>query len=96
MSKPNCYYCHWKKDLNGSAHINCSHPLLPNESTDNNQFVVIMSALMSARHIPFSLSGNNPIGAVGDQHGIKNGWFNFPYNFDPIWLLECKGYREKK
>ena len=33
---------------------------------------------------------------TGDEHGIKNGWFNFPWNFDPIWLENCDGYEEKK
>ena len=24
----------------------------------------------------------------GRLHGIKNGWYNFPFNFDPIWMEE--------
>lgn len=32
---------------------------------------------------------------VGSDHGIKNGWFDFPYYFDPIWLEECISYRPK-
>lgn len=33
----------------------------------------------------------------GNPHGIKNGWFNYPYNYDPIWKLgECRNYRPKK
>lgn len=31
-----------------------------------------------------------------DPHGMKMGWFLFPYNFDPIWLLSCTGYEEIK
>lgn len=26
--------------------------------------------------------------------GIRNGWFNFPSNFDPVWLKNCDGYEE--
>jgi hypothetical protein len=33
---------------------------------------------------------------VGSMHGIKNGWFFYPVNFDPIWLEECDGYEEKE
>lgn len=29
---------------------------------------------------------------TGDPHGILNGWFDWPYNFDPVWLDECTGY----
>lgn len=28
----------------------------------------------------------------GDTHGVKSGWFMYPYNFDPIWLMECNSY----
>jgi len=27
-----------------------------------------------------------------DPHGVKNGWFNFPWNFDPVWLENCDGF----
>ena len=27
----------------------------------------------------------------GDPHGIKNGWWRFPFNFDPTWMIgECE------
>ena len=32
--------------------------------------------------------------AIGDEHGIKNGWFYYPFNFDPIWLKYCDGYEK--
>jgi hypothetical protein len=29
----------------------------------------------------------------GNQHGIDNGWFSYPFDFDPIWILnECRHY----
>ena len=31
----------------------------------------------------------------GDLTGIKRGWFNHPWNFDPIWLEECNGFEKK-
>jgi len=37
----------------------------------------------------------NPLAyAIGDEHGIKNGWFLHPYNFDPIWLCYCDGFEK--
>jgi hypothetical protein len=30
--------------------------------------------------------------AKGEEYGIRMGWFMWPLNFDPIWLLECDGY----
>ena len=32
----------------------------------------------------------------GDKHGEKNGWFQYPINFDPIWLNYCDGFKEKE
>lgn len=37
---------------------------------------------------------NEKASVVGAPHGIKNGWFFWPYNFDPVWLLECDGFDE--
>lgn len=32
----------------------------------------------------------------GTEHAIKNGWWDFPYDFDPVWMTEdCKEYKEK-
>ena len=31
----------------------------------------------------------------GNEHGIKEGWFMWPFNFDPIWLENCDGFKEK-
>ena len=28
----------------------------------------------------------------GSDCGIHNGWFIWPYSFDPVWLLECNGF----
>jgi hypothetical protein len=30
-----------------------------------------------------------------DPHGIKNGWANWPMDFDPVWVTDCKFYVEK-
>jgi len=32
----------------------------------------------------------------GNSHGIKNGWFAWPFNFDPTWLEECDGFKGDK
>lgn len=28
----------------------------------------------------------------GDALGIRRGWFLWPLNFDPVWMLECDGF----
>ncbi len=32
----------------------------------------------------------------GDEHGIRKGWFAYPYNFDPVWKKSlCKKFVSK-
>lgn len=29
----------------------------------------------------------------GDVHGVKNGWFHYPFNFDPVWKkVSCRNF----
>lgn len=32
----------------------------------------------------------------GNEHGIRSGWFCWPFNFDPVWLKECDGFESKE
>lgn len=46
---------------------------------------------------PFSDPMNNGnLNIVGSPHGIEHGWFMWPFNFDPTWLLNCNGFEEKQ
>ncbi|QDV34962.1 hypothetical protein [Tautonia plasticadhaerens] len=39
----------------------------------------------------------NPAAAVtGDPHGIRKGWFAWPFNYDPLWLKSCDGFTPKQ
>lgn len=29
------------------------------------------------------------------EHGVKNGWCFWPFNFDPIWINSCNFYERK-
>ena len=31
----------------------------------------------------------------GNEYGRKNGWFMWPWNFDPTWLISCDGFKAK-
>lgn len=30
-----------------------------------------------------------------DPRGIQGGWCNHPLNFDPVWIDDCTGFKEK-
>ena len=31
---------------------------------------------------------------TGNPHGIRRGWFYWPFNFDPTWLNSCDSFKE--
>lgn len=32
----------------------------------------------------------------GNPHGVRNGWYEFPICFDPVWMIEeCQAYSEE-
>lgn len=32
------------------------------------------------------------LGLEIEQLGIDGGWFNFPFNYDSVWLKSCQAY----
>jgi hypothetical protein len=31
-----------------------------------------------------------------NEHGIKMGWFAWPFDFDPVWLVSCDSFQPKE
>ena len=87
MTKPNCYECRWRGDLPGDAHSCCNHPALK-AGNGAAQWIALQAFYVSGQFEPWNVTA--------DPHGIKNGWFLWPINFDPIWLLSCDGFQWKE
>lgn len=87
MEKPNCNKCEYKKSIPGDAHIQCTHP-----DIDESPLGPIM-ALFGVRDNDSAL---HKLNIQANPHGVKNGWFMWPMNFDPVWLENCDGYKEAK
>jgi len=93
MSKPNCYECEYRGLIPGDAHSCCKHPSFKDALSD---------PLLSLLGIFASVGRVEPIRGIGDgitvtgnPHGIRSGWFNHPFNFDPTWLESCTGFQQK-
>lgn len=39
-----------------------------------------------------SRCNNHSAKVEGNAHGIRSGWFRWPLNFDPVWLVSCDGF----
>lgn len=85
--KPNCYACKWRGEIPGDCHSCCNHPaLLAGDGAI--KWIECQAFLVSGRSALFNLTAN--------AYGIRNGWFAWPINFDPIWLETCDGFEKKE
>ena len=87
--KPNCYKCKHKGGVAGSAHSSCKHPSIG----EINPMEDIMATFASVgRAAPVINSSAKDLNIKGSARGIRAGWFNWPHNFDPVWLESCNGF----
>ena len=91
--KPNCYKCRYRRDIPGDCHSSCAHPSVSN--LGDNPLEVLFTLLGKRMPNESHVIGEG-LDIKGNPHGIKNGWFCWPFNFDPIWLENCDGYEEIK
>lgn len=80
MTKPDCYKCKYRGVLPGDAHSRCNHPA---------------NYMNTVSPIDWNTGKRKQLIVKGEEYGIKSGWFNYPLNFDPVWLLECNGFVAK-
>lgn len=86
MEKPNCYECKFRGEVAGSAHSQCHHPSIGEINPMSQLFAMLSPKRMTLGPM------KNEINVVGDEHGIRMGWFAWPLNFDPTWLKSCDGF----
>lgn len=97
--KVKCYNCIHRCEVPGSAHSSCGHPVAK-KATDANPMISLMGTLASVRGIsvtavaPEVQQASDRLGITASMTGIRGGWFNWPVNFDPVWLMSCKGFKE--
>lgn len=88
---PNCYECEYRGTVPGDAHSCCNHPRV---LTGSKLYEGLVDTL-AGRHN----AAAKELGIEAHPHGVERGWFLWPANFDPTWLLSCNGFKaaeEKK
>lgn len=89
--KPDCIKCKFSRPIPGESHIQCRHPSFENIYKDPlAEIAVIMGKRFQAHGI------SDTCQVTAKLQGIRMGWFNHPFNFDPVWLITCTGYQERK
>lgn len=92
--KFDCYKCKWRGSVPGSAHICCKHPSLK-KATDNSLFQIQAIFASVGRAGPVFINSKK-LNIKASPTGVKGGWFNFPFNFDPRWLKNCDGFEKEE
>jgi len=92
--KPDCYKCRHRRDLPGDRHSRCAHPKAGGEATDPFGEMMAMFASVG-RGASVIGAGAIELGIKASPHGMINGWFNWPFNFDPVWLEGCDGFERR-
>ncbi len=89
-NKPNCYECRWRGEVPGDAHSKCCHPY--NAPLLNNSMLSLIGMLAGGRKEALPIMFDKRLKIEANEHGIRSGWFNYPFNFDPVWLDNCMGF----
>jgi hypothetical protein len=71
-----CWSCVHRLPIEHSVYLKCGHP------------DAIPSFLAKASKHP----ADDVLKVVGHEQGVEGGWFNWPFDFDPRWLVACAGY----
>jgi len=88
--KPNCYECKHRGTVAGDAHSCCRHPKL--NSKNGCDYFDMIVRLLGGEYVEFM----KEFGITAEAHGFEMGWFFWPVNFDPVWLLTCKMFEQKE
>lgn len=87
MTKPNCYNCKYRRAIPGDAHSRCEHPSIKPSDSVFAPLLQLSGCMNDGALAELNISANS--------HGIRNGWFLWPINFDPTWLENCDGFEDK-
>lgn len=84
-----CYNCKFRGNLPGSAHSRCNVISSSGDDKSDTLEMLIVSGL-------YSITNKNtgePIVKL-NNYGVKNGWADWPINFDPVWVESCEFFNE--
>ena len=81
-----CYKCKHRGNIEGNTHNCCNHPLI-GDYTD-----LLVKLVRHKGNLPDEVKDFN---IVANSHGVKQGWFFWPMDFDPVWLNNCDKFETK-
>lgn len=87
-----CFSCIHKDFVPGSTHVICRHPF--NDRIFKSRQGMIILLQLATKGFTVQLTPKE-LNLKLNSSGIKGGWCNYPFDFDPIWIENCDGFEEK-
>lgn len=85
----NCRECQHRGMVPGSAHSSCKHP--KNGPVLDDPLLSMLGIFASVGQTP-PMQAETGLSVKLNPHGVKNGWADHPWNYDPIWVESCDGF----
>jgi len=85
-----CLKCKYRGTVPNSRHSSCKHPDVLHMDCGTYQMVI---KRLAAEEEIIRITGGMAVHFA--EQGVKGGWALWPFNFDPIWLIECIGFEPK-
>jgi hypothetical protein len=79
-----------REGVPGSAH-SCCKALRHKAPHPNDPGVIKLETHLAIGLVSLKTDEDEEVIKI-NPHGRKNGWANWPLDFDPIWVSECKFY----
>lgn len=91
----NCRSCVHVGSVPGSAHVCCQHP--KNKEFLNDPLMGFLGIFASVGRTKPQISQTViDLEIEINPHGLRNGWANWPWNFDPVWINNCNAFKERE
>jgi len=88
-----CYKCLMRGSVPMSAH-SCCKALRHKASNPNDPGVIKLETHLAIGLVSLKTDEDEEMIKI-NPHGRKNGWANWPLDFDPTWVSECQFYLPK-
>ena len=88
-----CFECKYNR-RGFTAHRSCHHPDI--EHVHKDEGMGLMAAVAGVFGTTTISASYSKLNLKVTPHGLRMGWFNWPWDFDPTWLEHCDGYKPKE
>lgn len=86
-----CLTCQHRGTVPNSRHSSCKHPRVEDIMSSGEDLLRVMDGLVNHSRVPYLYDN---LKVLVNEAAIGEGWCTWPFNFDPIWIIDCTGFEE--